>query len=97
MTGDAPVARWLIVVRRDKPDLYHNLCSAFEGVPQMAVILDRREGERRREISPGKDDQRRAPRRSPLTVEELELWETIGFRLIPPPVLVLPGQSPPRG
>jgi len=96
MNGDAPVARWLIVVRRDKPDLYHSLCRAFEGVPQMAVILDRRERERRREGSPAKDDQRRTPRRSPLTAAELELWEAIGFRLIPPPVLVVQDQAPLR-
>jgi hypothetical protein len=89
MTGDAPASRWLIVVRRDKPDLYRDLCRAFESTPQMAVILDRRERERRRGGSPARADQRRAPRRSPLTATELELWETIGFRLIPPPILVL--------
>ena len=93
MNGDASVSRWLIVVRRDKPDLYHHLCRAFEGIPQMAVILDRRERERRREGSLAKGDQRHAPRRSPLTAAELELWETIGFRLIPPPVLVLHEQG----
>jgi hypothetical protein len=87
MHGDAAAARWLIVVRRDKPDLFNDLSKAFAGVPQMAVILDRRERERRAESSPVAGGQRKAPRRTPLTVAELELWESIGFRLIPPPVL----------
>ncbi|HEY7601549.1 MAG TPA: hypothetical protein VIB60_03495 [Methylomirabilota bacterium] len=88
MHGDAAVARWLIVVRRDKPDLFRDLSTAFAEVPQMAVILDRRVRERRAERSPAAGGQRQAPRRAPLTAAELELWETIGFRLIPPAVLV---------
>jgi hypothetical protein len=60
----------------------------------MAVIQDRRVRERRAERSPEAGGQRKAPRRAPLSAAELELWETIGFRLIPPPVLVLHDPSP---
>jgi hypothetical protein len=87
MHGDAAVARWLIVVRRDKPDLFNDLSKAFADVPHMTVILDRRVRERRAESSPAAGGQRQVPRRTPLTAAELELWETIGFRVIPPPVL----------
>jgi hypothetical protein len=94
MGGDGAVARWLIVVRRDRPELFNDLSKTFAGVPQMAVIVDRRVRERRAESSPTAGGQRQAPRRTPLTAAELELWETIGFRLIPPPVLVF--QDPAR-
>ena len=93
MGGDAAMARWLIVVRRDKPELFNDLSKAFERVPQMVVIPDRRVRERRAERSPAAGGQRQAPRRMPLTVAELELWETVGFRLIPPPVLVFQDPS----
>jgi hypothetical protein len=85
MCGGAPSSCWLIVVRQDKPALFHALQSAFQTVPQMEGILDRRWRERRREGTPAGDDRRQAPRRRPLTVAELELWDTIGFRLIPRP------------
>jgi hypothetical protein len=93
MRSDATAARWLIVVRRDKLDLFHDLQRTFANVPLMAVILDRRERERRAERSPEMGGQRQAPRRAPLSTAELELWETIGFRLIPPPILVLHDQA----
>jgi hypothetical protein len=95
MHGDAAVSRWLIVVRRDKADLFNDLSKAFAAVPQMAVILDRRVQERRAERSPMSGGQRQAPRRVPLTAAELELWETIGFRLFPPPVLLFQDPSHP--
>jgi hypothetical protein len=78
---DASVSRWLIVVRRDKPTLYHDLSRAFQTTPQVAVILDRRVAAR--------GERPATQKRTPLTASELELWETVGFRLIPPPILVL--------
>jgi hypothetical protein len=86
MSTDAPASRWLIVVRRDKPTLYHDLSRTFQTTPQVAVILDRR-------VTP-RGDQPAAQRRTPLTAAELELWETVGFRLIPPPILVLQDTTP---
>jgi hypothetical protein len=87
MSVDAPAPRWLLVVRRDRPELYRDLARAFERVPELAVLLDRRTAAGRRE-SP--TDQRRTP----LTAAELELWETVGIRLIPPAVLVVPRPAP---
>ena len=86
MSADASTPRWLIVVRRDKPALYHDLSRAFQTTPEVAVLLDRR-ASARREDHP-------AQRRMPLTAAELELWETVGFRLIPPPILTLQDPRP---
>ena len=83
MIADASAPRWLIVVRRDKPELYRDLARAFERVPELAVLLDRRPGRQRE--SPAEQ------RRAPLSAAECELWETVGFRLIPPAVV---GQRP---
>ena len=80
MSDSATVSEWLIVVRRDKAALYRDLARTFERVSQVAVILDRRGTARR---GNGSGEQRQAP----LTAAELELWETVGFRLIPPTVL----------
>jgi hypothetical protein len=81
VSADASVSRWLIVVRRNKPDLHRDLTRAFERVPQMAVLLDRR-------VVGGHRESPAEQRRTPLTFAELELWETVGFRLIPPAILV---------
>jgi len=81
VSTDASAPRWLIVVRRDKPTLYHDLSRTFQTTPQVAVILDRRVTAR--------GERPATQRRTPLTAAEIELWETVGFRLIPPPILAL--------
>jgi hypothetical protein len=81
MSAEASRARWVIVVRRDRPDLHRDLSRAFASSPEVAVILDRR--------AAGRGDAPAGQRRAPLTAAELELWETVGFRLIPPPILSL--------
>jgi hypothetical protein len=86
MSTDAPAPRWLIVVRRDKPALYHDLSRTFQTTPQVAVILDRRVAARRENPA--------VQQRTPLTAAELELWESVGFRLIPPPILFLQDPRP---
>ena len=86
MSTEAPAPRWLIVVRRDKPTLYHDLSRAFQTTPQVAVILDRRATARRENPA--------VQRRTSLSTAELELWQTVGFRLIPPPILVVPDTGP---
>jgi len=45
MTGGATPSRWLIVVRRDKHDLYANLLQSFEPDGRVDVILDRRQAD----------------------------------------------------
>jgi hypothetical protein len=86
MSTDASASRWLIVVRRDKPSLYHDLSRAFQTTPQVAVILDRRVTAR--------GERPATQQRSPLTAAETELWDTVGFRLIAPPILVLQDPTP---
>jgi hypothetical protein len=77
--------QWLIVVRRERPDLYQNLLEAFDGIQGVAVILDRRQAERRQEAAApggGRPDRRRRQRRRAATPVERDLWETAGFRLV---------------
>lgn len=79
--------RWLIVVRRDQLDLFRHLRESFDGVPEVAVILDRRHEERRQEAqpdgSPPEDpERRRRQRRRSVSVREQDLWVSAGFRLI---------------
>ena len=44
------MASVLMIVARDRPDLYDRLRQEFNGDRAVAVVLDRRFGERRREI-----------------------------------------------
>lgn len=85
MNPEATFPRWLIIVRQDQPDLYRNLLDAFQGVPRVVVILDRRHGERRKaETAPSQNapERRRWDRRAAPSGAEADLWQTAGFRLI---------------
>lgn len=44
------MASVLMIVARDRPDLYDRLRQEFNGDRAVSVVLDRRFGERRREI-----------------------------------------------
>ena len=82
---EAASPRWLIIVRRDEPGLYQHLLDAFQEVPRVVVILDRRRGERRRtETAPSHrtPERRRRDRRAAPSGAEADLWQTAGFRLI---------------
>jgi hypothetical protein len=94
MTGDATCPRWLIVVRRDKPDLLRGLRRSFAPDGRVSVIFDRRQVEavpaeadwrqqpRRkadRRAVPEGADRRRKQRRMPWTVKERALWQDAGF------------------
>ncbi len=57
------MARKLIIVARQHPDLYHYLRKRF-AEPRIAVILDRRLGERRRQTVNVAAERRRRDRRS---------------------------------
>jgi|RhiMetdeSRZDD1v2_1073273.scaffolds.fasta_scaffold156355_2 hypothetical protein len=81
MTGKGVSARWLIIVQSDRRDLYSDLRRNFKPDKRVDVILDRRRGERRLEDGPVASDRRRQPRRRPLTADQFDLWETVGFRL----------------
>jgi len=58
------MARNVVVVSRHHPDLYVYLRAQFANDADMAVILDRRLAERRREQAPTDTERRRRDRRS---------------------------------
>lgn len=58
-----PGIRVLFVVRRTEIDLYHYLARSLEGLPDVAAILDRRRGERRKRPAGVAIERRRANRR----------------------------------
>jgi hypothetical protein len=58
------MARNVVVVSRHHPDLYVYLRAKFAEDADMAVILDRRLAERRREQAPTDTERRRRDRRS---------------------------------
>jgi hypothetical protein len=66
-------ARWLFIVRRDRPRLHAYLRDAFAGVEQVEVIVDRRHADR-----PVGAERRGTA----LTKAEQELWDEAGFRLV---------------
>jgi hypothetical protein len=56
--------RFVYVVARDRRDLYERLCAEFAGQDDVAVVLDRRYGQRRTVIlRPGQDGRRSDRRR----------------------------------
>src|SRR5262249_7138180 len=76
-----PGLQALVIVRRDRPYLVERLGRGLPGVG--AVILDRRQGERRRQgtSAPG-FERRRRTRRQALTRAERELWEQAGYAVV---------------
>jgi len=56
--------RLLCVVAQDQPDLHAYLSGRFQGNPEVQVILDRRQGERRTRAEPHQPERRRVERRS---------------------------------
>jgi hypothetical protein len=57
------VARHLILVARGEPDLYDYLLRRLAGVGKVAVIADRRRGERRQRVEARAPERRRGERR----------------------------------
>ena len=55
MTPDR--ARWVIVTRVERPEVYPALQRSFAGSPWVEVVVDRRRGERRHGTAQGADDQ----------------------------------------
>ncbi len=78
-----PPPQWLFIVRRDQEALYSHLREAFAGSSVVRVILDRRQGDRRRQSTPVGEDRRRGDRRWPMmSPAERDLWEQVGLRLV---------------
>ncbi len=60
----------LIIVARDRPDLWQALTEEFGVYKDIVILLDRRQGERRQAVQPHTPDRRRADRRSLPRIEE---------------------------
>ena len=58
------MARQLVIVAREHPDLYFYLRERFSGRAQAEVLLDRRQGQRRAEQLPVPSERRRQDRRA---------------------------------
>ena len=65
------VVRLLFIVSRDHPELWHHLRRDFGEDEEVQVILDRRRGERRRQIQAREPERRGADRRQPAVDKDL--------------------------
>jgi hypothetical protein len=65
------MARQLVIVAREHPDLYSYLSERFTGGAQARVLLDRRLGQRRSERVPVPSERRRQDRRARQDVDTL--------------------------
>ncbi|MBI3454807.1 MAG: hypothetical protein HY002_03325 [Candidatus Rokubacteria bacterium] len=74
--------RALIVVHPRQRDLYAHLRGAFEYLPNVAVIFDRREGERRRDRALVGTDRRQRDRRRPLLPTQRRFWRLFGIYVV---------------
>lgn len=72
---------WLVVVRRDPPELDPAARRRFDE-PLCFVVLDRRRSDRRRGRMPVDTDRRRGERRQALAPREAEQWLRSGYRLV---------------
>jgi hypothetical protein len=73
-----PTSRYLLIVRRDRPELLAELSRDFLAVQDLIeIITDRRVDERRREFQPPRFERRRAQRR----YRPPAMWEEYGFLL----------------
>ena len=57
----------LLIVARDQPEVYQSLQRSLRHRPAVALLWDRREGERRQVVQPVPVDHRRGDRRAPLS------------------------------
>jgi hypothetical protein len=67
--GGRSMPRLLYIVSRRNQQLYADLTRTFNNDPNVRVILDRREGERRRRAAPHRADRRVRDRRA-VNIEE---------------------------
>lgn len=76
---DREIVRHLLIVARNREQLYGQLKEAFSGNESVQVIVDRRAGERRQRPIPTGMDRRQAERRRRNVEEQLK---TIGWALV---------------
>ena len=78
-----PDAEMLLVVRRHDPTLFEYLQRRLVGVRGVQVILERRQGDRRREARPPAKDRRRVQRRLRHGQMSSLGYTSVRFRVIP--------------
>jgi hypothetical protein len=71
---------FLVVVARDNADLFDHIRRQLAGDPASEVIADRRHGERRQRLEPGRPDRRCAERRRPLPGQEVPADSPVSIR-----------------
>jgi hypothetical protein len=76
------VPRHLFIVSRQQPDLFSYLSREFSAEPEVTVILDRRQGERRARpaLEPARTNRRQAERR--LKAEMVAQLATLGYAFV---------------
>ena len=57
------MGHYLLIVAEDQPQVRDYLARQFTGVEKVKVLLDRRRGERRRQVRPWDPERRRGQRR----------------------------------
>ena len=69
----------LMIVSRERPGLYAHLCQEFEGDQAIAVVLDRRFGERARASESSTPEEQQAERRRRGVDQQLRSlgWATV--------------------
>ncbi|MGH7266795.1 MAG: hypothetical protein ACREMB_18395 [Candidatus Rokuibacteriota bacterium] len=71
--------RWLLIIRRDRSDLVQSLGERY---PDAAVLVDRRQADRRQRPEPVPIERRSSQRRAPLVLSEQQMWDALGYRLV---------------
>ena len=79
------MGQYLFVVAQDKHDLFDYLRGWFSGIPTVAVVMDRRQGERRQRAEINEPVRRRGERRSQKEIDA-EIRQT-GFAIVGAPSL----------
>jgi hypothetical protein len=74
------VPRHLFIVSRQQPDLFSYLTREFSAEPEVTVILDRRQGERRARPAPAPVNRRQTERR--LKAELVAQLATLGYAFV---------------
>jgi hypothetical protein len=77
---DRATAKHLLIVARNRPELYEQIKRAFAGHHNVQVVLDRRANERRRTNEPTTPDRRRAARRARSVIDDQ--LRSIGWALV---------------
>ena len=75
-----PSVRGLLIVARDQPDLYDCLRHTYGDSETLTVLLDRRQGERRRSVVPIVGERRRDRRRPPSIADDLRYQQYVLVR-----------------